>query len=131
MLSHERNTAASPERVWELYASPELWKTWAPHVRSPQGLGEPEVRTGAHGSIRLGGAVPIPAEIVDVERPRMWSWKVGPVMLRHTVQPNARGSRIGIRVEAPAGLELAMRIGYMPLVRLLLANLARVAERSR
>jgi hypothetical protein len=130
MLSHERESNAAADAVWRYYASPELWSEWAPHVRSPRGLGVPEVVSGSRGSIRLAGAVPIPAQILDVQTGRSWSWKVGPATLLHTVDPSADGTVIGIRIEAPSALEAVMRVAYMPLVRLLLANLARVAERA-
>jgi uncharacterized protein YndB with AHSA1/START domain len=124
-------SAAAPERVWELYVRPARWSEWAPHVRAPSGLGDPEVRAGAEGSIRLMGTVPVPARITAVEPDRAWAWRVGPAELRHTVAPaTGGGSEIGLEIRAPRALELALRIGYAPLAGLLLRNLARVAERA-
>ncbi len=122
-------TEAPPERVWALYARPDRWREWAPHVRSPRGLGDPEVRAGARGTVRLGGALPIAATIVSVDPGRSWSWRVGPVELRHLVDPTGDGGTvIGLEVDAPGPLELALRIAYAPLTALLLRNLARVAR---
>jgi uncharacterized protein YndB with AHSA1/START domain len=122
------HSKASPATVWELYAQPERWKEWAPHVRSPRGLGDPEVIAGARGTIRLGGAVPIPVTITAVDPGRSWSWRVGPATLRHTVARDpGGGSEIGLVIEVPRPLEPALRLTYAPLTRLLLANLARRA----
>ena len=126
----EARSDATPERVWELYARPGRWSEWAPHVRSPRGLGEPEVEPGARGSVRLGGALPIPATIGGVEPGREWTWRVGPVELRHTVTAADPGTLIGLELSAPRPLEPAIRITYAPVARLVLANLARVAARS-
>ena len=102
-----------------------------PHVRSPQGLGEPEVRAGAGGSIRLAGAVPVLATITSVDPGQAWSWRVGRVELRHSVEPAAGGGTdIGLQIDAPRPLELVLRLTYAPLTKLLLGNLARVAERE-
>jgi hypothetical protein len=122
---------APPEVVWRLYAQPARWMEWAPHVRSPSGLGSPDVEAGARGSIRLGGAVPIPARITSVEPGRAWAWRVGPADLRHTVAPaEGGGATIGLEISVPRPLEPALRLGYAPLARALLRNLARVAERG-
>ena len=121
---------ASPARVWELYAHPARWKEWAPHVRSPRGLGDPEVEPGARGTIRLGGAVPIPATITTVEAGRSWSWRVGVATLRHTVTPAPEGgAEIGLAIEVPRALQPAVRLVYAPLSTALLRNLARHAAR--
>ena len=89
------------------------------------------MRAGASGSIRLAGAVPVPATITSVDPGRAWSWRVGRVELRHSVGPAAGGgTEIGLEIDAPRGLELALRVGYAPLTKLLLGNLARVAERE-
>ena len=119
---------APPARVWELYAQPERWREWAPHVRSPRGLGDPEVVAGARGTIRLGGALPLPATITEVEPGRSWAWRVGPATLRHTVEPMGGGTRIGLEIEVPRALEPGVRLTYAPITRLLLANLARAAK---
>jgi uncharacterized protein YndB with AHSA1/START domain len=122
---------APPERVWALYAQPDRWREWAPHIRSPRGLGSPEVEAGARGSIRLAGVAPIPARITAVDPGKAWTWRVGPLSLRHTVSREAGGgTAIGLDIEAPRPLELAMRFTYAPLTRVLLANLGRVAERG-
>lgn len=122
-------SSASPERVWELYAQPERWKEWAPHVRSPRGLGHPEVEPGSSGRIRLAGLAPVWAEITSVRPSRSWTWRVGLAELTHTVDPApGGGTAIGLAMRAPAPMEMAIRVGYAPLTKLLLLNLARKAE---
>lgn len=125
----EVESDAAPEAVWDLYAQPERWKEWAPHVRSPKGLGSPEVEPGASGRIHFGGVAPIWAEITAVRPGASWTWRVGLTELTHTVQPRAGGgSVIGLAMRAPAPAERVIRLTYAPITRLLLKNLARKAE---
>ena len=122
---------APPDRVWDLYAHPARWKEWAPHVRSPSGLGDPEVEAGSRGTVRVAGAVPVRATIIAVEPGHSWSWTVGPATLRHTVAPapSGGGTEIGLVIEVSRVLEPLVRVSYAPLARVLLGNLARIAAR--
>jgi uncharacterized protein YndB with AHSA1/START domain len=125
----EVDSKAPPEKVWDLYARPGRWKEWAPHVRAPSGLGSPEVEPGASGRIRLAGLAPVWAEVTAKRPGRSWTWRVGLVELTHTVDPrNGNGSTIGLAMRAPAPMELAIRMTYAPVTKLLLKNLARKAE---
>ncbi len=125
----EVDTGATPERVWDLYAQPERWKEWAPHIRSPHGLGSPEVEPGASGHIRLAGVAPVWAEVTAKRPGRSWTWRVGLVELTHTVEPRDEGgSTIGLAMRAPAPMEMAIRATYAPMTKLILKNLARKAE---
>jgi len=130
MVIHRRHVNATPERVWELVARPDRWTEWAPHVRDPEGLGAPEVRAGNRGSVRLLGLVPVNARITAKRDGRLWTWRVGPVTLRHRVEPAPGGAEASIELIAPALLEPALRVTYGPAIALLLRNLARVAERG-
>ncbi len=130
MLSYEVESAADPERLWSLIAEPRRWHEWAPHVRSPRGLGDPQVEANRSGTLRLGGALPVSVRIIGVEPGRSWSWRVGPVEVFHEVEPRPAGALARIEISAPRPLEAALRLGYGPLVALLLRNLARVAERE-
>lgn len=128
MLTCSAETTASPARAWELLARPALWSRWAPHIRGARGLGAPEVRLGASGAALLLGIVPIPARITAKEAGRSWTWRVGPVELVHRVEPRPGGATVAIDIVAPAPVEQALRVTYAPLVRVLVGNLARVAE---
>lgn len=119
-------TEAPASVVWPLVAAPDRWHRWAPHVRGAWGLGEPEVREGARGAVRLFGAVPVPARVVAVDPGRSWTWQVGPVRLVHTVEPADGGSRVSFGLSGPAPVVQV----YGPVVHVLLRNLGRVAERG-
>ena len=126
----EVESDAPPERVWELYAQPDRWKDWAPHIRSPRGLGSPEVEPGASGHIRVAGVAPVWAEVTSKRPGQSWTWRVGVVELTHTVESrDGGGSTIGLAMRAPAPMEIAIRLTYAPVTKLLLRNLARKAEK--
>jgi len=125
----ERSGRGDPARAWELIARPQEWSRWAPHVRGAWGLGDGEVRVGARGYARLLGVVPIPAQITAVDPGRSWTWQVGPAEMMHRVDPTAEGCTVAVEISAPAPIEAALRIGYRPLVELLLGRL--LSESSR
>ena len=127
MRTCSADTTGSPARAWALMARPALWSQWAPHLRGARGLGSPEVRAGAHGAVRLLGAVPIPATILSVDDGRAWTWRVGPMTLDHRVEPRAGGATVAIDLSAPGPLETVLAATYGPIIALLLRNLARVA----
>ena len=132
MLTYAAFSSADPETVWGLISRPDLWSSWAPHVRGARGLGDPEVSTGASGSALLLGAIPIPAHVTSKQPQRSWSWQIGPLRLRHRVRPVPGGCRVAMDVEAPFPLEALVRVTQGPLLALLVGNLARVAtQRSR
>ena len=117
---------ASPAAVWALLARPRAWPSWAPHVRGAWGLGEPEVRAGALGAVRLLGVIPVPARITSKRDGSSWTWRVGPVELVHRVVPHERGCTVAIDLHAGA-LEPALAATYGPVIQLTLNRLARVA----
>jgi hypothetical protein len=119
----ERSGRGDPARAWVLMSRPKEWSSWAPHVRGAWGLGESEVRVGARGYARLLGVVPIPATITAVDPGSSWTWKVGPVEMVHRVDRAADGCAVAVEISAPAPIEAALRIGYRPLVDLLLSRL--------
>jgi hypothetical protein len=132
MLRYEAQSTADPDAAWALLARPARWHEWAPHVRGGWGLGEPEVRRGALGAVRLLGAIPVPARIVEVVPERSWSWRVGPVLMDHRVTPRRHGGCvIAIDLQAPPPLEAVLRVSYGPVVGALVARLARVSSRPR
>lgn len=131
MATYRQHIHAPPQRVWELLARPDRWARWAPHLRGADGLGAPEVRAGARGTVRLLGVIPVPARVTAKRDGRLWTWRVGPVTLRHRVDPAIDGGAdASVELIAPAGLEPALRVTYGPAIALLLRNLARVAERG-
>ena len=128
MLRYEARSDADPATAWALVAEPARWHEWSPHVRGAWGLGEPEVRRGAHGAARLLGVVPIPAKVTAVADGRSWTWSVGLMELDHRVDPDgAGGSVVGVDIRAAPAVEALLRVTYGPVVALLVKNLARVA----
>jgi Polyketide cyclase / dehydrase and lipid transport len=130
MLTYEARTRASADAVWPLLAEPARWSRWAPHLRGAWGLGEPEVRPGALGAVRLLAVVPVPARVTAKVPGRSWDWRVGLVRFRHRVTPEPDGALVGVDIEAPSALEPLLRVSYGPIVAALVRNLARVADRN-
>ena len=130
MFVCERSGSGNPQRAWELIARPQEWSRWAPHVRGAWGLGEGEVRVGARGYARLLGVVPVPATITAVDPGRSWTWQVGPVEMVHRVDRAAEGCTVAVDISASAPIEAALRIGYRPLVELLLSRLLSESRRA-
>jgi hypothetical protein len=108
-------------------ARPARWHEWAPHVRGAVGLGSPEVRPGATGVVRLLGVVPVPARIVAKRAGREWSWRVGPVLLVHRVEPRTTGCEVAVDLSAPGPLEPLLATAYGPVIAAMVRRLARVA----
>ena len=128
MLTYSARSSASPEAAWALIARPARWSEWAPHLRGAWGLGEPEVRVGALGAARLLGAVPVPARIIAKRTGRAWTWRVGPVVMVHRVEPRSAGSEIAVDLKAARPVEALLAVTYGPVVAALVRRLARVAE---
>jgi hypothetical protein len=126
------DSTAPPATAWALLARPARWQEWAPQLRGAWGLAgsDGEVAEGARGAARLLGAVPVPARITRVDAGRLWTWRVGPVELDHVVEPRPDGCTVVTTMRAAAPLEALLRVTYAPVVRLLMGNLARVAERA-
>ncbi len=128
-LTLRTNGPASAYTVWERYADPAAWSTWAPQIQrvdtamqriTASGIGV--VRAGLLPRPTLG----VPFEVLSVDEPAMeWSWQVvlGPVRLRleHGVIGTPAGSETWLLVQGPPPLLLA----YAPVARLALGRLVR------
>ncbi|MEU6845289.1 SRPBCC family protein [Streptomyces sp. NPDC046716] len=117
--------AADAETVWERYARPARWPTWAPQIRSVET--EPALRAGMRGRVRpvVGPAVRFVVTAVDHDA-RTWSWRVraGPFRLRldHAVDRcGSSGAATRLTLAGPAPVVLA----YAPLARRALRRLVR------
>jgi len=120
--------SATPARLWELVARPDLWNRWSPYVRGAEGLGSPEVRQGAKGRVVLRGGIKVPAKILKVTPGESWSWQVGGVVVDHIVTPAPGGSRLVMSVESNGTLWAPAALAYAPVVNLIAARIARIAE---
>lgn len=127
MVTFEEPTAAPTGAAWDLIAQPARWPEWAPHVGGAWGLGAPEVETGRTGAARLFGVLPVPARITGKTAGRDWTWQVGPVRMKHRVEPGI----IAIDLEAPGPLEPALAAAYGPVIRWSLRRLARRAAAAQ
>jgi hypothetical protein len=130
MLTYSAQSSAPAERAWELFARPDRWSQWAPHLRGAWGLGSPEVEPGRHGLVRLLGLVPIPATITTKRPGRSWSWRVGTVDMIHRVVPRPDGCEVRVEINAIPPIEAVLRATYGPVIELLLRNLARVSTQD-
>ena len=117
--------AAPPDEVWDRYARPARWPTWAPHLRDVHVDGE-HLRPGLSGTVV--GPGPLRADVVvghvDTDA-RTWDWDVaaGPLRLHleHGVQPGGPGggSRVWLRMSGP----LPVLLAYAPVAALALRRL--------
>ena len=57
-----------------------------------------------------------------------WTWKAGPYLMEHRVEPRGEGCDVVIEVTAAGPLEAALRATYGPLIAFLLGRLAKRAE---
>ena len=128
MAARGASSAASPEQLWDLIARPGQWHRWSPHVRGAEGLGSPEVRQGAKGSVVLRGGIRLPAEILEVDPGKSWSWQVGGIVVNHVVEPAPGGSRLSMPVEHRGPIWAPAALAYAPIVGLIARHIARVAE---
>ena len=120
MVSFEEPTRGTPAVAWDLIARPDRWAEWAPHVRGAWGLGRPEVEAGRVGAARLLSVLPVPARITAKTPGSEWTWQVGPISMRHRVEPG----RVAIDLRAPGALEPAVAAAYGPVIRWALRRLA-------
>ena len=86
------------------------------------------MHAGARGWVRVAGVVPVAVRILAVDPGRSWTWRVGPVTMRHLVRPHADGGcEVAIELTAAEPVLSAVAIVYGPVIKMLLVNLARVA----
>ena len=117
----EATGTASRDAMWDAYADPSRWPTWAPQIRSVEPR-EP-IREGLEGSITGLLGVRARFRVLSVERDAgRWSWEVrtGPVRLR--IDHRVDDGSASITIEGPAPAVLA----YAPVARLALSRLVRL-----
>lgn len=118
-----------PAEVWERYARPARWPTWAPQITGVQVPVE-RLSAGVEGRVRGPAGVTLPFVVESVDEPaRRWSWTVtaGPVRLHllHWVSGGPDGgTTTGLRITGP----LPVVVGYAPLAQLAIGRLVRPLE---
>lgn len=117
--------------MWDLLSRPGLWSQWSPYVAGAEGLGSPQVESGRAGHVVLRGGLRVSALITEVKPGESWTWKVGGILLRHTVTAKpAGGSRIEHELEGSSRPWSVAAFAYLPVVAAIARSLVRVAERS-
>lgn len=104
----------SADEVWERYARPSLWSTWAPQIRRVE-VDADRLSGGERGQVHgpLGLSVDFVVDVWDDDA-RRWTWTVTPrlprprgvpvptLRLEHGVEAAGEGSRTWLRVSGPA-----------------------------
>jgi hypothetical protein len=122
-LTLHANGDAHPDVVWERYAQPGNWATWAPQIRRVEASAA-RLAPGMTGRVVGVGGVSVGFVVDDVdEQARRWSWRahLGPITLHltHGVRARPGGSATWLTVD---GL-LPVVIAYAPLARFALGRL--------
>ncbi|MDX6359160.1 MAG: hypothetical protein QOH37_2214 [Nocardioidaceae bacterium] len=121
----------APDEVWERYARPALWQTWAPQIRRVA-VGVDRLAGGETGRVHGPLGVAVDFTVLDWDDDeRVWSWVVRPrpplgrslplgrLTMTHGVAPEGSGSRTWLRVTGFAPLVAS----YLPVARLALHRL--------
>jgi hypothetical protein len=119
-LQVEATGTASRDAMWDAYADPSRWQSWAPQIRSVEP--HERIREGLEGTV-TGLLVRARFRVLSVERDAgRWSWEVrtGPVRLR--IDHHVDDGRASITIEGPAPAVVA----YAPVARLALSRLVRL-----
>jgi hypothetical protein len=117
-----------PDQVWERYARPEAWASWAPQIRDVET--DPRLAEGSVGRVHGLLGVTADFEVTDWdEDERTWAWTVhgrlpygvpGPTLhLLHTVEAAGAGTKAAIVVRGT----LPWVAAYLPAARLALHRL--------
>ena len=128
MLGTSVTGPRSPDEVWERYARPALWSSWAPQITRV----EADDRMGPDSTGRVHGLLGITADFEVIswdDAERTWTWRVhgrlplgapGPTLdLFHTVEPAGEGSKATLAVRGA----LPWVAAYLPAARLALYRL--------
>jgi hypothetical protein len=119
-LQVEATGTASRDAMWDAYADPSRWQSWAPQIRSVEP--HERIREGLEGTV-TGLLVRARFRVLSVEHDAgRWSWEIrtGPVRLR--IDHEVDDGRASISIEGPPPAVLA----YAPVARLALSRLVRL-----
>jgi hypothetical protein len=118
-----------PAQVWERYADPHRWASWAPQIRRVETAAE-LIAPGVTGTVHGPLGVRVRFTVTDVdEAARTWAWDVRlhrpwlplALHLRHGVDAHPGGSATWLTVRGPAPAVAA----YLPVARVALEFLIR------
>ena len=114
----EATGPASGWTMWEAYADPSRWSSWAPQIRAVRPL--ERLRPGLRGEVRGLGGTRARFEVTAVdEADGRWTWRVrlGPAAL--TIDHEVADGRTAVVLDGPAPVVVA----YAPVARLALSRL--------
>ena len=126
-LTLRADGTADLDLVWERYATPSLWTTWAPQIRRVESSAA-RLEVGVTGTVY--GVIPTIGASFEVthfsEADRRWSWDIaaGPVRMHLDHRSEARiggGTSTTLIVDGPAAAVLT----YAPVARISLESLVR------
>jgi hypothetical protein len=113
--------SATKASMWDAYADPERWHTWAPHLTEVRADGP--LRPGLEGEVRgwLGASARFQVTEVDEQGGR-WTWEVrsGPIHL--VIEHEVDDGRTAVVLHGPFPVAAA----YAPLARRALERLVRL-----
>jgi len=115
---------ADADSVWQGYADPQAWPTWAPQIAKVEADGR--LRPGLTGRVWSYLPPPVSFEVLEVDDVRRrWSWRVhlGPLSMRldHDVTRHLHGTATSVTVHGPWPVLLA----YAPLAQVAIRRLVR------
>jgi hypothetical protein len=113
---------SSAASMWEAYADPGRWSSWAPQIRGVRPL--ERLHLGMRGQVEGPAGVRASFEITELDEPeRRWAWRVrfGPatLLIRHEVGDGWAA----VDLEGPAPAVLS----YAPVAKVALGRLVRLA----
>jgi uncharacterized protein YndB with AHSA1/START domain len=117
----EATGPASAEAMWEAYAEPSRWPSWAPQIREVRPTDR--IQPGMRGEVKGPAGSRVRFEVTDVdETAGRWTWRVriGPASL--TIAHVVADGRTAVELDGPAPVVVA----YAPVARVALARLVRV-----
>ena len=114
-----------PHAVWERYANPSEWPSWAPQIRWVE-CAQDRLLPGLTGRVHGLFGVTADFEVLTVdEGRRTWSWRTrsGPVRLtlHHAVLEVSAGTQTTLEIDGPAFAVLP----YAPVAQVALRRLVR------
>jgi hypothetical protein len=117
--------ALHPHAVWERYATPSEWPSWAPQIRRVE-CAQDQLAPGLTGRVHGLFGVTADFEVLSVDEVlRTWSWRVRSgnvtLTLHHAVLAVDDGTQTTLEIDGPA----LVVFSYAPVAEVALRRLVR------
>ena len=117
--------ALNPHAVWERYATPSEWPSWAPQIRRVE-CAQDQLAPGLTGRVHGLFGVTADFEVLSVDEVlRTWSWRVRSgnvtLTLHHAVLAVDDGTQTTLEIDGPA----LVVFSYAPVAEVALRRLVR------